>query len=88
MVIITPALTRKIADSAWATALATAGVWVETRLPALADLPRWIAQRFRTAGLRCEPEGLQLLADRVEGNLLAAQQEIDKLALLHAPGTG
>lgn len=87
VVIVTPALTRKIAESAWATALATAGVWVETRLPALAELPRWIGQRFRTAGLRCEPEGLQLLADRVEGNLLAAQQEIDKLALVHTPGT-
>ncbi len=87
VVIVTPALTRKIAESAWATALATAGVWVETRLPPLAELPRWIGQRFRTAGLRCDPEGLQLLADRVEGNLLAAQQEIDKLALLYAPGT-
>lgn len=87
VVIITPALTRKIADSAWVSALATAGVWVETRAPALADLPRWIARRFRTAGLDCEAEGLELLAARVEGNLLAAQQEIDKLALLHAPRT-
>lgn len=87
VVIVTPALTRKIAESAWASALAAAGVWVETRRPGLADLPQWIAQRFRAAGLSCEPEGLDLLADRVEGNLLAAQQEIDKLALLHAPGT-
>ena len=39
VVIITPALTRKIAESAWASALATAGVWVETRLPGLAELP-------------------------------------------------
>lgn len=87
VVIITPALARKNADSAWATALASAGVFVETHLPPLSELPRWIAQRFRLAGLRCEPEGLQLLADRVEGNLLAAQQEIDKLALLHEPGS-
>jgi DNA polymerase-3 subunit delta len=87
VVIITPALTRKIAESAWATALATAGVWVETRVPALAELPRWIERRFRTAGLRCEADGLQLLAARVEGNLLAGQQEIDKLALLHKAGT-
>lgn len=86
VVIITPALPRKNAESAWVTALTTAGVSVETRLPSLADLPGWIAQRLRSAGLRCEPEGLQLLADRVEGNLLAAQQEIDKLALLHEPG--
>ena len=39
VVIITPALTRKIAESAWASALANAGVWVETRPPALAELP-------------------------------------------------
>jgi DNA polymerase-3 subunit delta len=87
VVIVTPALPRKVAESAWVTALATAGAWVETRVPALADLPRWIGQRFGAAGLRCDPEGLQLLADRVEGNLLAAQQEIDKLALLHEAGT-
>ena len=87
LVIVTPALTRKIAESAWASALAAAGVWVETRVPRLAELPAWIGQRFRVAGLSCEPEGLELLAGRVEGNLLAAQQEIDKLALLHPTGT-
>ncbi|MEQ1802237.1 MAG: DNA polymerase III subunit delta [Gammaproteobacteria bacterium] len=87
VVIITPALTRKVAESAWATALAGAGTWVETRPPALAELPQWMAQRFRAAGLTCDSEGLDLLAGRVEGNLLAAQQEIDKLALLHPPGT-
>ncbi|MBL8200487.1 MAG: DNA polymerase III subunit delta [Chromatiales bacterium] len=87
LVIITPALTRKAADSAWAGALASAGVWVETRPPTLAELPQWIARRFRAAGLTCDEEGVDLLAGRVEGNLLAAQQEIDKLALLHPPGT-
>lgn len=87
LVIVTPELTRKIGESAWVTALANAGVWVETRSPALADLPRWIEQRFRRAGLQCDPEGLEILANQVEGNLLAAQQEIDKLALLHPPGT-
>ena len=87
VVIITPALTRKVAESAWAMALTNAGVWVETRPPGLAELPQWIARRFRAAGLTCDAEGLDLLADRVEGNLLAAQQEIDKLALLHPTGT-
>ncbi len=87
VVIITPALTRKIADSAWAKALTNAGVWVETRPPSLKELPRWIAARFRAAGLGCAPEGLELLAGRIEGNLLAARQEIDKLALLYPAGT-
>ncbi len=87
VVIITPALTRKIAESAWASALAAAGVWVETHVPGLTELPAWIGQRFRAAGLSCDAEGLELLAGRVEGNLLAAQQEIQKLALLHPTGT-
>jgi DNA polymerase-3 subunit delta len=87
VLVITPKLTGKTAQSAWVSALAEAGVWVETRQPDLAELPDWIARRFRAAGLGCEAEGLQLLAERVEGNLLAAQQEIDKLALLHAPAT-
>ncbi len=87
VVIITPALKGKAANSAWVTALASSGVWVETRPPSLPDLPQWIAQRCRRAGLTCDAEGLDLLAARVEGNLLAAQQEIDKLALVHPPGT-
>lgn len=49
-------------------------------------LPDWIAARLRTQGFRVEREALQMLADRVQGNLLAAQQEIDKLVLL-ADGT-
>ena len=87
VVIVAPALNRKTAASAWATALEKAGIWIETVPPDLASLPRWIAQRFRAAGLSCAPEGLELLAARVEGNLLAAQQEIHKLALLHPKGT-
>jgi DNA polymerase-3 subunit delta len=54
-------------------------------------LAPWIAQRLAAQGQRVAPgeEGqrtLQFFADRVEGNLLAAHQEIQKLALLHPPG--
>jgi DNA polymerase-3 subunit delta len=45
-------------------------------------LPDWIAARLRDKGFRADREALQILAERVGGNLLAAQQEIDKLALL------
>ncbi|HOM22014.1 MAG TPA: DNA polymerase III subunit delta, partial [Ottowia sp.] len=56
-----------------------------------AQLPAWIAQRLAAQGQRVAPgeEGqrtLAFFADRVEGNLLAAHQEISKLALLHPPG--
>ena len=46
------------------------------------ELPEWIERRLRRHGLRAEREAVMLLAERVEGNLLAAAQEIDKLALL------
>ncbi|GAA5079965.1 DNA polymerase III subunit delta [Lysobacter panacisoli] len=46
------------------------------------ELPDWIERRLRARGLRADHEAVQSLADRVEGNLLAAAQEIDKLALL------
>lgn len=45
-------------------------------------LPAWIAARLRDKGFNAEPQALELLAERVQGNLLAAQQEVDKLALL------
>lgn len=87
VVLLTPALNRKTAESAWASALARAGVWIDLPVPRTDDLPRWLAGRLRAAGLRADDEGLQLLAVRAEGNLLAAQQEIGKLALLHPRGT-
>jgi DNA polymerase-3 subunit delta len=45
-------------------------------------LPRWIDQRLRSAGLKADNEAIDILASKVEGNLLAASQEIDKLTLL------
>ncbi|MBM4222010.1 MAG: DNA polymerase III subunit delta, partial [Gammaproteobacteria bacterium] len=87
VVVVTPALSRKIAESAWVGALQKGGVSVEFRGPSPSGLPRWIGQRLKSAGLRCEHEAAELLAARVEGNLLAAQQEIDKLGLLYPAGT-
>jgi len=49
-------------------------------------LPAWIERRIQAAGLIVEPEAVRVLADLVEGNLLAAQQEIEKLALLGSGG--
>lgn len=66
----------------WATTLAAAGVLVEIWPVKPAQLPDWIRQRMSRAGLNPEPAAVALLAELVEGNLLAAQQEIDKLVLL------
>lgn len=49
-------------------------------------LPRWIQARMRACGLRPTPEAVALLAERVEGNLLACAQEIEKLRLLQGAG--
>lgn len=47
------------------------------------QLPGWINQRLQSKGISADQEAIQLLSDRVEGNLLAASQEVDKLFLLH-----
>jgi len=72
--------------SRWFTTLAAAGVVVEARPVERAQLPAWIDRRLTRQGLRADRAALEFLADQVEGNLLAAQQEIDKLALLLPQG--
>lgn len=72
--------------SGWFTAAERAGMVVEAQAVARAALPHWIAQRLAKQGRRAGPETLAFLADRVEGNLLAAQQEILKLGLVAPPG--
>lgn len=71
----------------WAAALEKAGQRVDIWPIKAAELPRWLAQRMQQHGMQPEPEVLDLLADRLEGNLLAAGQEIDRLALLKGAGT-
>lgn len=72
--------------SAWMKAVDQAGVTVQVWPIEAARLPRWIAERAQQAGLQLEPQAGQLLAERVEGNMLAAAQEIEKLALLTPAG--
>jgi DNA polymerase-3 subunit delta len=72
-------------NSAWYKALGQAGVIVPIWPIAASELPRWLEARLRATGLRCSREALQALAERVEGNLLAAVQEIAKLALHELP---
>ena len=50
------------------------------------DLIRWLQQRMQQRGLHAETEGLRILASRIEGNLLAAAQEIEKLYVLYGTG--
>ena len=81
-----PGLDWKTMQSRWFAALAKGGVVVEARPIDRAALPGWIDRRLAKQGLRADRAALAFLADQVEGNLLAAQQEIDKLALLLPQG--
>ena len=72
--------------SKWAACLEKAGQRVDIWPIKAQELPRWLEQRMRQHGMQPEPEVLRILADRLEGNLLAARQEIDRLALVRGAG--
>lgn len=73
--------------SKWAAKLEKAGQRVDIWPIKAQELPGWLEQRMRQHGMQPEPEVVRILADRLEGNLLAARQEIDRLALLKGAGT-
>ncbi len=75
--------TRK---TAWFKALADAATTLELNAPERERLPDWVARRLAVQKQSAPPEALAFIADHVEGNLLAAHQEILKLGLLHPPG--
>lgn len=81
-----PKLDRMAMDSAWFTACDRAGVTVAAPLVEREQLPRWVKVRLSAAGFDPSREAVELLAERCEGNLLAAKQEVEKLALLVKPG--
>ncbi|WP_313951022.1 DNA polymerase III subunit delta [Accumulibacter sp.] len=72
--------------AAWMTALAAVGVVVKLIPPGLGELPAWIAGRLARQQQRADAAGLRFIAERVEGNLLAAHQEILKLGVLYPSG--
>lgn len=83
LLISTPRLDRSATNSAWFKAIDKAGITVPFyQLPA-AQLPAWIEQRMRRHNLIASRDAIKLIASRVEGNMLAAQQEIERLSLLY-----
>ena len=86
-----PKLDRQQQSSAWFTALDAAGVSLRIDPVERRALPQWIAQRLAAQGQRVAEgeagqQAMAFFADRVEGNLLAAHQELQKLSLLYPPG--
>jgi DNA polymerase III subunit delta len=73
-------------EGAWTKQVDGAGTVVVFNAPRPHEWEAWIGARLATRGLTATPEAVVLLAERVEGNLLAAAQEVDKLAVLHGQG--
>ncbi|MFN7782756.1 MAG: DNA polymerase III subunit delta [Lysobacterales bacterium] len=73
-------------EGAWFTAVQKAGRAQVLWPIKVHEMSGWLGQRLRSQGLEASREALELLVDRVEGNLLAAAQEVDKLALLRPEG--
>ena len=86
LLVTLPGLDWSEEKAAWLRALAEAGVAIKLTPPGLAQLPEWIAGRLRRQQQSAENEALRFVAERVEGNLLAAHQEILKLGLLFPAG--
>ncbi len=72
--------------AAWFETLVNSGVAVEAKAVLRKALPQWIAARLDTQQQQADAATLDFIADRVEGNLMAAYQEVQKLALLFPPG--
>jgi DNA polymerase-3 subunit delta len=85
-IVVSPKLEKRATGAKWVKALEAAGVFIEIWPVGARDLPGWISARMRQCGLAPDRDAVRLIADRVEGNLLAAQQEIEKLRLLNGEG--
>lgn len=81
-----PGIDWRAQKASWFGTLAAAGVMVEAKQVARGTLPAWLAERLKMQQQHAGEETLEFIAERVEGNLLAAYQEVQKLALLFPPG--
>src|SRR5512133_63257 len=85
-IVALPRLDRRAKEARWVSALERAGVLVEIDSIERTRLPQWIGERLARQKQRAGSEALEFIAERVEGNLLAAHQEIAKPGLLYPAG--
>jgi DNA polymerase-3 subunit delta len=85
-VIILPTLEREAKSSGWFSTLENNAVTILLNEVNAANLPKWIAGRLALQGQSASSQTLEFLAHQVEGNLLAANQEVQKLGLLYPQG--
>jgi len=86
VVIILPKLEREAKNSAWFSALEKQAVLINLEDVPASQLPKWIGARLAQQNQQASPATLEFLAHQVEGNLLAANQEVQKLGLLYPAG--
>lgn len=86
LLVSSPRLDRQTTESAWFRDIDRVGMVVAVYPVDRRELPRWIGARLAAQGQKADPRTLEWLAERVEGNLLAAHQEILKLGLLYGKG--
>jgi len=86
LLVIAGKLEKAQQSSKWFRAMDAAGAVIPVWPVEAAALPGWIGRRMQARGMQPTPEAVALLADRVEGNLLAADQELEKLRLLTGGG--
>jgi DNA polymerase III subunit delta len=84
--VVLPGIDWRTQKAGWFEALDRAGVAVEARTVTRKALPQWIAGRLRAQNQDADRETLDFISDRVEGNLLAAHQEVKKLGLVFPAG--
>jgi len=86
VLLVSATVERKALKNAWIAAFEKAGVLVMAEAVPRRELPAWILRRLAQQGVVVEQDAAEFIADRVEGNLLAAQQEIERIALLSPAG--
>ena len=86
LIVVAPRLTNSNKNSKWVKTLSANGDHLPIWDVDLRELPRWISTRMRAAGLKPDRDAVRMIADRVEGNLLAANQEIEKLRIILGEG--
>ena len=86
LLLVSPKLDRATQNSKWYKAIDAVGSTLTIWPINAKQMPRWIDQRMQRAGIRADSQAIDILAGRVEGNLLAAAQEIEKLKLVAQDG--
>ncbi len=81
LLLVLPRVGQDVQRSNWFKTLFAEGAFVQIWPIEAKDLPGWLTNRFRDAGFKVTRDAVELMADRVEGNLLAAAQEIERLKL-------